>query len=89
MKALVLENIHPAAVAVLEARGYQVEARPGALSEGDLVESVADVELLGIRSNTTVTPRVMDAARNLQRPRTGASECSTRRTRTLAAWWSS
>jgi D-3-phosphoglycerate dehydrogenase len=66
MKALVLENIHPAAVELLEARGYQVDLRPGSLSEGDLIESLADVTLLGIRSNTKVSARVLDAARNLE-----------------------
>jgi D-3-phosphoglycerate dehydrogenase / 2-oxoglutarate reductase len=66
MKALVLENIHPAAVAVLEGRGYQVDTRPGALSEVELIDSVADVDLLGIRSNTTVTERVMEAAPKLE-----------------------
>ena len=65
MKALVLENIHPAAVELLEARGYQVDLHQNSLSEGELIESLAEVNLLGIRSNTTVTARVLDAAPNL------------------------
>ncbi|HET8961625.1 phosphoglycerate dehydrogenase, partial [Nocardioides sp.] len=66
MRALVLENIHPAAVELLEARGYQVDRRQGSMSEGELVASLDGVSLLGIRSNTTVTERVLDAARDLE-----------------------
>lgn len=62
MKALLLESIHPAAVELLEDRGVEVEQRSGALSEGELAESLAGVTLLGIRSNTTVTERVLGAA---------------------------
>ena len=65
MKALVLENIHPAAVETLEGRGYEVELRSGSLSEDELVAQLGDVHLLGIRSNTTVTERVLDAAPEL------------------------
>jgi D-3-phosphoglycerate dehydrogenase len=66
VKALLLENIHPAAVEVLEGRGYQVDIRPGSLSEDELVESLGDINLLGIRSNTTVTSRVLEHAPHLE-----------------------
>ncbi|MBD3923876.1 phosphoglycerate dehydrogenase [Nocardioides cavernae] len=66
MKALVLENIHPTAVDVLRSRGYEVELRSGALPEDELVESLDGVQLLGIRSNTTVTERVLKSAPDLQ-----------------------
>ncbi len=66
MKALVLESIHPAAVEVLEGRGYEVETRVGSLSEGDLIAALRGVQLLGIRSNTTVTRRVVESAEDLQ-----------------------
>ena len=62
MKALILENIHPSAVGVLQSRGYEVEVRSGALREAELVESLEDVDLLGIRSNTAVTRRALEAA---------------------------
>jgi D-3-phosphoglycerate dehydrogenase len=65
VKVLLLENIHPTAVEVLEARGFEVELRPGSLSEDELVEALAGVHLLGIRSNTTITPRVLDNAPEL------------------------
>jgi D-3-phosphoglycerate dehydrogenase len=66
MKALVLENIHPTAVEVLRSRGYEVEVRSGALPEAELIESLDDVQLLGIRSNTTVSKRVLEAAPALE-----------------------
>lgn len=66
MKALVLENIHPTAVEVLRSRGYEVDVRSGALPEAELIESLDDVQLLGIRSNTTVSKRVLEAAPALE-----------------------
>ncbi len=65
MKVLLLENIHPVAVEVLEARGFEVDLRLGSLSEDELVEALPGVHLLGIRSNTHITPRVLDAASDL------------------------
>jgi D-3-phosphoglycerate dehydrogenase len=65
VKALLLENIHPAAVEYLEGRGYDVELRAGAMSEEELVAALPGVHLLGIRSNTTVTSRVFDEASDL------------------------
>ncbi|MCW2773525.1 MAG: D-3-phosphoglycerate dehydrogenase [Nocardioides sp.] len=65
MKVLLLENIHPVAVEILEARGFEVELRMGSLSEDELVEALPGVHLLGIRSNTHITPRVLDAASDL------------------------
>ncbi|GAA3520734.1 phosphoglycerate dehydrogenase [Nocardioides daeguensis] len=65
MKALLLENIHPAAVETLEARGYEVELRSGSLSEDELIEALPGVHLLGVRSNTNVTAKVLDAASDL------------------------
>ncbi len=65
MKALLLENIHPLAVEVLTDRGFEVELLPGSLSEAELVERLPGVHLLGIRSNTTVTTKVLDNAPDL------------------------
>ncbi len=67
VKVLLLENIHPVAVETLQARGHEVEERAGALSEDELGEALAGgVELLGIRSTTHVTGRVLDAATDLK-----------------------
>ncbi|MDF1604842.1 phosphoglycerate dehydrogenase [Nocardioides sp. YIM 152315] len=65
MKVLLLENIHPVAVEVLEARGFEVELRSSSLSEEDLLEALPGVHLLGIRSNTHITPAVLEGAPDL------------------------
>ncbi len=65
MKALLLENIHPVAVETLERRGYEVELRTSSMSEDELVGALPGVSLLGIRSNTTITARVLDAGADL------------------------
>ncbi|MFL6106424.1 MAG: phosphoglycerate dehydrogenase [Marmoricola sp.] len=66
MKALLLENIHPAAVELLEQRGCEVELRTESLTEDALIEALPGVDMLGIRSNTNVTERVLEAAPQLQ-----------------------
>ncbi len=65
MKALLLENIHVDAVKLLESDGIEVETRKGALDESELIEAVQDVQLLGIRSKTQVTRRVLENAPQL------------------------
>jgi D-3-phosphoglycerate dehydrogenase len=65
MRALLLENIHPDATARLTKAGYEVETRAGALSEDELAEAVRGVSLLGIRSRTQVTDKVLAAAPDL------------------------
>lgn len=66
IKVLLLENISDAAVRELEAAGYtNIERVSGALSEDDLVKAVQGVHLLGIRSKTRVTKRVIEAADKL------------------------
>ena len=57
--ALLLENIHPVAVELLESAGYEVESRRGALDEADLAAALDGVDLLGIRSTTHVTADVL------------------------------
>lgn len=65
MKALLLENIHPVAVETLERRGFEVELRTASLSEDELLAALPGVSLLGIRSNTTITAKVLDNAPDL------------------------
>jgi D-3-phosphoglycerate dehydrogenase len=64
---LFLENISDAAVMHFKDTGYSsVRKLGGALSEDDLAREIKDVHLLGIRSKTMITPRVLDAAKKLQ-----------------------
>jgi D-3-phosphoglycerate dehydrogenase len=65
VKALLLENIHPIAVETLERRGFEVELRSAAMSEDELLTSLDGVSLLGIRSNTTITAKVLENAPDL------------------------
>jgi D-3-phosphoglycerate dehydrogenase len=60
-KALLLENIHPFAAQSLREHGFEVETKPGALGEDELIEALDGVDLLGIRSKTTVSAKVIDA----------------------------
>jgi D-3-phosphoglycerate dehydrogenase len=65
VRVLLLEQIHPDATALLTSAGFQVDTLDRALDEDELVERVGDVTLLGIRSKTHVTARVLDAAPEL------------------------
>ena len=65
MKALLLENIHPEGIRLLTERGIEVETVRGALDEEELASRMAGVQLLGIRSKTNVTRRVLEAAPDL------------------------
>ena len=60
-KALLLENIHPDAAKSLRDHGFEVETMKGALSEDELIEALDGVDVVGVRSKTTVTRRVLDA----------------------------
>ena len=65
MRMLLLENVHPAAVERLQDAGYQVETVKGALGEDALIERIKGVHVLGVRSKTQVSARVLDAADRL------------------------
>ena len=65
MKVVLLENIHPVAAEAFRRAGVEVDLRAGSLSEDELCDQLPGVSLLGIRSNTTVTPRVLEAGKDL------------------------
>jgi D-3-phosphoglycerate dehydrogenase / 2-oxoglutarate reductase len=65
IKVLLLENVHPVAVEAFENEGFNVELVKGALDEDELIERIKDVSILGIRSKTMVTRRVLDNAPRL------------------------
>lgn len=67
IRILFLENISDAAVKNFSKHGYvQVEKITKALSEDDLAREIKDVHILGIRSKTQITPKILDAAKKLQ-----------------------
>lgn len=64
---LFLENISDVAVKHFNASGYvNVKKINRAMSEQELIAEVKDVHLLGIRSKTLITKKVLDAATKLQ-----------------------
>lgn len=65
IKILLLENIHPDAFTKLSTDGFSVETVSKSLSEDELIEKIKDVHVLGIRSKTNVTQKVVDAANRL------------------------
>ena len=65
VRVLLLENIHADGRDFLRAKGYQVETRDGALGEDELIEAIQGVHLLGIRSTTYITQKVLDNAPDL------------------------
>ena len=62
INALLLENIHPVAEAALVEAGFSVRRVNGSLKEDELIAQLDGVDLLGIRSKTNVTKRVLEAA---------------------------
>ncbi len=65
IKILLLENVHPIAFDNLSEDGFSVEIIDRSLSEEDLIEKIKGVHVLGIRSKSQITPRVLDAANKL------------------------
>lgn len=65
INVLLLENVHPVAVELLKAEGFNVETYHAALSEDELCEKIKNVSVLGIRSKTHVTARVLENANRL------------------------
>jgi D-3-phosphoglycerate dehydrogenase / 2-oxoglutarate reductase len=65
-RALLLEGIHSEAMRVLEARGLQVQTVEGALAETELIEALEGASVLGIRSRSRITRRVLEAAEHLE-----------------------
>src|SRR3954465_9356832 len=65
VRVLLLESIHRDAVSRLEAEGYSVESLPNALDESEVLGATPGVHLLGIRSKTKVTAKVLEAADSL------------------------
>ncbi len=59
-EVLLLENIHPAATEVFERNGFVVHTRSGSLAGDDLIEALQGMSMVGIRSNTKITERVLE-----------------------------
>ncbi len=67
IKVLFLENISDKAVQYFKEQGYtDVKKISGALSEEELIKVIKDVHILGIRSKTFISKKVLDNAKKLQ-----------------------
>ena len=65
INVLLLENVHPVALELMRAEGFNVENYPAGLDEDELCEKIKNVSVLGIRSKTQVTSKVLDQANRL------------------------
>ena len=65
INVLLLENVHPIALELLKSEGFNVETYHAALTEDELIEKIKNVSVLGIRSKTHVTARVLEHANRL------------------------
>jgi D-3-phosphoglycerate dehydrogenase len=64
-QVLLLENVHSSANELFEDRDVRIVRGGGALKEDELIRALPGVHLLGIRSKTHVTERVLAAAPDL------------------------
>ncbi len=65
INVLLLENVHANAIQLMQKEGYNVNVYPAGLDEDELCEKIKDVSVLGIRSKTNVTARVLEHANRL------------------------
>ncbi|MEX2593216.1 MAG: phosphoglycerate dehydrogenase [Anditalea sp.] len=65
INVLLLENVHPLGVELMREEGYNVEVVPSAMSEEELCEKIKTVSVLGIRSKTQITKKVLENANRL------------------------
>jgi D-3-phosphoglycerate dehydrogenase / 2-oxoglutarate reductase len=65
-KILLLENIHPKTKSSFEEQGFQVDLKATAYSEDDLIKCIGDYEMVGIRSKTKITAKVLQRAEQLR-----------------------
>ncbi|MEM8926837.1 MAG: phosphoglycerate dehydrogenase [Bacteroidota bacterium] len=65
IKILLLENVHPAAFDNLSNDGFSVELVKHSIPEEELMKKIKGIHVLGIRSKTQVTKKVLEAADRL------------------------
>ena len=65
INVLLLEKLDKAAFDIFSGEGYNVETYDGSLEEDELIKKIKDVSILGIRSKTNITKKVIDSANRL------------------------
>lgn len=67
IKIVFFENISDAAIKIFKDAGYvDIKKFSGALPESQLIQEIKDAHLIGIRSKTMITERVLQQAKKLQ-----------------------
>tara|TARA_B100001079_G_scaffold78475_1_gene67465 strand:- start:398 stop:1630 length:1233 start_codon:yes stop_codon:yes gene_type:complete len=65
IKVLLLEKIDTVAKSIFEKEGYEIETFDTSLNEKELSEKIKDISILGIRSKTIITKKVLQSANRL------------------------
>ena len=65
IKVLLLESIHASAAELFRGEDFEVRVVSGSLSESELIEQVADAHVIGLRSKTQITAKVLESAKRL------------------------
>jgi D-3-phosphoglycerate dehydrogenase len=65
IRILLLEGVHPAAAEHFGEEGYTVQTESSALSEEQLLEVIPETHVIGLRSKTQITERVLESGRSL------------------------
>ena len=65
INVLLLEKVDKIAFDLFKEEGYNVESLDGSLSEKDLIKKIKDVSILGIRSKTIISEKVIKSANKL------------------------
>ena len=65
IKVLLLEKIDAIAKSIFEKEGYEIETLDTSLNEKELSEKIKDISILGIRSKTIITKKVLQSANRL------------------------
>ncbi len=65
MKALLVENVHTSGLETLRKGNFSVACHKQSMSEDELISALQGVSLLGIRSRTQITRRILEQAPDL------------------------
>ena len=65
INVLLLEKVDKVAFDLFKEEGYNVESLDGSLNEKDLIKEIKDVSILGIRSKTIISDKVIKSANKL------------------------
>ncbi len=65
INVLLLEKVDKIAFDLFKEEGYNVESMDGSLNEKDLIKKIKDVSILGIRSKTIISDKVINSANKL------------------------